>query len=198
MAPPMIRKSTLRDEIAEEIELGRDFRAADDGGERTLRVLHHLFEGFELRLHAASDIGGQAMGEALGRGMRTMGDREGVVDIDVAELGEFGDEGRIVRLLAAVEAGVFEQHDVAVGHFGDRRRRALADAIGDEFDRPLQVVGERGADGPQRIFAVGAFRPPEMREQDDLAAFVGDFDDRRRECARSASRRRYARSPPAH
>ena len=49
-----------------------------------------------------------------------MGGGKGVVDIDVAELGELVDIGRIVLLLALVEAGVLEQEHVAVLHFGDR------------------------------------------------------------------------------
>ena len=47
-------------------------------------------------------------------------------------------------------------------------------------DRALDHVGDRGGDGLQRI---GLVRPAlgaaEMGEQDDLAALVGDLDDRR-------------------
>ena len=114
--------------------------------------------------------------------MGAMGGGEGVVDIDVAELGELVDMGRIVLLLALVEAGVFEQEHVAVLHFGDRVSGRLADAVGREGDRPLDDVGDRGRDGLQRIGLVrAALGPAEMREQNDLAALVRDFLDRRRD-----------------
>ena len=105
---------------------------------------------------------------------------EGVVDIDIAELGQCIDEGGIVLLLRFVEAGVLQQHDVAVLHRGDRLRRNLADAIGGEADRAAEVFGDGRGDGPQRIgFVRPALGPAEMGEQDHLAALVGDFADRR-------------------
>ena len=108
--------------------------------------------------------------------MRAMGGGEGVVDIDVAELGELVDMGRVVLLLALMEAGVLEQKHVAVLHFGDRVVGCLADAVGREGDRPLDDVGDRGGDGLQRIGLVRpALGPAEMREQNDLAALVRDL-----------------------
>ncbi len=114
--------------------------------------------------------------------MRAMGGGEGVIDVDVAELGELVDMGRIVLLLALMEAGVLEQKHVAVLHLGDRVVGCLADAVGRKGDRPLDDVGDRRGDGLQRIgFVRAALRPAEMREQNDLAALVGDFRDRRRD-----------------
>src|ERR1700722_11079970 len=95
----------LGDEIAEEVELAGDFGAADDGDQRTLGRLQRLAERFEFCLHRAASEGGQLMRDALGRGMGAMGGGKGVVDIEIAEFGEFVDEGRIVLFLAFVEAG---------------------------------------------------------------------------------------------
>jgi len=46
--------------------------------------------------------------------MGAMRRRERVVDPDIAELGEFGNERRIVLLFLFVEAGVFQAEDVAI------------------------------------------------------------------------------------
>ena len=113
------------------------------------------------------------MGEPFGRGVGAVSGGEGVVDIDVAELGELFDMGRIVLLLALMEAGVLQQEHVAVLHFGDRVVGRLADAVGAEGDRALDDVGDRGGDGLERIgFVRAALGAAEMRQKNDLAAFV--------------------------
>ena len=118
--------------------------------------------------------------------------RKGVVDENIAVLGEFVDKGAVVLLLALVEAGVFEQQHVAVLHRGDRLRRRRADAIAGESHRAPEQVFDRRGDGAQRVFRVGrALGAAEMREQDHLAALVGDFPDRRQH-ALDARRVRYA------
>ena len=111
-----------------------------------------------------------------------MGGGEGVVDIEVAELGELFDKGRIVLFLALMEAGVFQQQHVAVVHFGDCVGGRLADAVGAEGDRALDDVRDRSGDGLERIGLVrAALGPAEMREKNDLAALVGDLRDGRRD-----------------
>ena len=83
-----------------------------------------------------------------------MGGGKGVVDIEIAEPGEFVDESRIVLFLALVKAGVLQQQDVAVLHRGMLIAALggdLADAIGREGDGLLEMLGERGGDRPQRI-----------------------------------------------
>ena len=82
--------------------------------------VQRLGQRLELGLHGAAGIGRQLVAEALGRGMGAVRGREGVVDPDVAELGQFGDEGGIVLFFLLVEAGVLEAEDVAVLHRGDR------------------------------------------------------------------------------
>ena len=111
-----------------------------------------------------------------------MGGGERVVDIEVAELGELFHKRRIVLLLAFMEAGVLQQQHVAVLHFGDRSRGRLANAVGGEGDRALHDVGDRRGDGFKRIGLVRpALGPPEMREENDLAALARDLLDGRRD-----------------
>ena len=120
------------------------------------------------------------MGEPFGRGVSAVSGGEGVIDIDVAELGEFVDMGRVVLLLALMEASVLEQEHVAILHFGDRVVGCLADAVGCEGDGSLDDVGDRRGDGLQRIGLVRAtFGAAEMRKQNDLAALVRNLRDGR-------------------
>ncbi|CEG09411.1 hypothetical protein BN961_02837 [Afipia felis] len=166
----------LGDEVFEKIELGRDFRAADYGSDRMGRRFQRLGQRVEFGLHRAPGIGGQHMAEAFGRGVGAVRAGEGVVDPDIAELGEFGDKSRIVLFLAFMEASVLEANDVAGLHPGHGILRLLADAVVDELDVPPQHVGERDRDGLQRFLRIDhAFGPAEVREQDNLAALFGDL-----------------------
>ncbi len=170
----------LVDQVAEQLELGGDLRAADDGRDRTLRIAERDRERLELRLHGAAGKGRQLVGDALGRGVGAVGGGEGVVDVEVAELGEAFDDRRVVLFLALVEAGVLEQQDVAVLHFGDGGGGDVADAVGRKADRTADDLGDGGGDGTQRILLVrAALGTAEMREQDHLAALVGDLGDGR-------------------
>ena len=90
----------LGDEIAEQLELGRNLGAADDGCDRALRRFERLGERHQLRLHGAAGIGGQHVAEPFGRGVGAVRGRERVVDPDIAERGERRDKGGIVLLLA--------------------------------------------------------------------------------------------------
>ena len=129
------------------------------------------------------------MRQPFGRGMRAVRDREGVVDENVAELGERGDESRIVLFLAGMEARVLQADDVAVLHRRDRAFGGLADAVVGELDRPLDDVRDLGGDRLERILRIAPLRPAEMREQDDLGALVGDLGDGVAPCARCGWRR---------
>jgi hypothetical protein len=71
---------------------------------------------------------GNRWARPFGRGVGAVRGGEGVVDEDVAIGGERLDEGRIVLFLALVEAGVFEQQDVAVPSWRRRAGRGFADA----------------------------------------------------------------------
>ena len=121
------------------------------------------------------------MRQALGRGMRTVGGREGVVDIDVAVGGQRLDEIGLVLFLALVEAGVLEQQDAAIG----KRRHCLLGGVPDAVlckrYGPAEHAFDRRTDGCKREFRCGSpLRTAEMGEQDHPGALVGQFEDRRR------------------
>ena len=121
------------------------------------------------------------MAEAFGRSVRAMRGREGVVDVDVAELGERRDKRRIVLFFFLVEARVLQTKNVAVLHRGDGFFGDVADAVVGKADRPAENMREFMRDGFERVFRIAAFRASEMREQDHLAALAGDFGDGRRD-----------------
>ena len=105
--------------------------------------------------------------------------REGVVDVDVAELRQRLRETAVVLLLAGVEAGVLEQKDIAFLHGRDRLRRRFADAILGEGHRAPEHVRQGCSDRLQGLLRVAPLRPAEMGQEDDLAALVGDLLDGR-------------------
>ena len=117
------------------------------------------------------------MAEAFGRRVRPVRRREGVVDPDVAEFCQFGDEGRIVLFFFLMETGVFQTKNVAVLHRGDGLLRRLADAIVGEADRLSDHLGKFGGDRLQQFLGIASLGPAEMREQDDLAALGGNLGD---------------------
>src|SRR5664279_3295097 len=117
------------------------------------------------------------MREPFGGGVRAVRHREGVVDENVAELGDRGDESRIVLLLAGIKACVLQADDVAVLHRRHRALSGLADAVVNEFDRPFDDVRHLGGHRLERIFLIAPLRAAEMREQDHLGALVGDLGD---------------------
>ena len=90
------------------------------------------------------------------------------------------DEGRIVLFLAGVEAGILQQQNVAGLQAADRRLCRLADAVLGEGDGPADRLGDFVRQRRQRLLRIAALRPAEMRQQDDLAALVGDLGDGRR------------------
>ena len=165
----------LGDQVFQEVELGRDLGAADDRDHRPLRLLERLAERLELGLHGAAGVGGQQAREAFGRGVRAVRGRESVVDIDVAELGQLLDEGRIVLFLSLVEAGVLQQQHIAVLHRGDGFLGRFADAVVREGDMLLEDVRDARRDRLQRLLRIASLRPAEMRQQDHLAALAARF-----------------------
>ena len=104
---------------------------------------------------------------------------ECVVHPDVAELRKLGDEGRVVLFLARMKAGVLQAHDVAGLHRGYNALGRLAYAVLGESDRPFDDPCDFGGDRFQRMLGVTSLWTSEMREQDDLAAFIGELGDRR-------------------
>lgn len=97
----------------------------------------------ELFLHQAAGNGRQQMRDGFGRGMGTVGAGEGVVHIDVAELGESTGEGLVIRFFSVVVAQIFQQQYVAVFEGSDRILGCLANTIIGEGDPATECLGDR-------------------------------------------------------
>src|SRR4051794_17354074 len=109
--------------------------------------------------------------------MRAMRRREGVVDPDVAELGQLRGERRIVLFFLWMEAGILQTKDVAVLHRSDRLLCGLADAVIRKRDRLADHLRQRRSDRFQRVLGIASLGSAEMRQQDHLAALAGYVED---------------------
>ena len=167
------------EQVPEQVEFGRDFRAADDRGERALRRVEGARQRGELCLHGTPGIGRQMMPEPFGRGMGTVRGRERVVDPEVAEFCQRGDETGLVFLLAAVEAGVLEAQHVAGPERRDRGFRRRPDAVRRKRDRTLDHARDCLGHRAQRLRRIRPLGPAKVGEQDDLAALLSDLRDGR-------------------
>ena len=108
-----------------------------------------------------------------------MRDRERVVDKQIAQRCELFGERLIVFFFLGMEAGVFQAQNIAVLHPGDGGFRFRADAVFGESHRPLDDARDFGGDGLERILRIKSLRPVEMRQQNHLAALVGELGDGR-------------------
>ncbi len=89
---------------------------------------------------------------------------EGVVHVHVTELGQLGDEGGVVLLLAGVEAQVLEQDRIAVAQLRDPRRDRGSDPNRCQLE--AHVARDRG----ERVLRLGrGFRPAQVRGEHDAA-----------------------------
>ena len=108
---------------------------------------------------------------------------EGVVDVDVAQGGEFFAEGLVVLLLLGMESDVLQQDDIPRAHRRNRLLRDLADAVGDEGDLLAQERGEPLRGGSEaHLRHLLSLRAAQVGEQDRLPAVrhgVPDGGDRR-------------------
>ena len=83
-----------------------------------------------------------------------MGRAEGIVDVDVGELGKFLAEGVVVGFLFVVVAEIFEKRDFAVLEFRGGFLGHRADAIIDEFDRRADQGRERRNHRGEALFGI--------------------------------------------
>ncbi len=123
----------------------------------------------ELGLHQPAGGGRQQVRQRRDRRVGTMRRGKGVIDINLAELGQrLGEVGRIC-FLARVEAQIFEERHRSGLEGGDNPPRRFADAVFGERDpTAAERPPQRGDHRAQRQFRVGpALRPAEMRHDDD-------------------------------
>ena len=95
-------------------ELGRHLAAGDDGHERPCRPGERPGDGVDLGGEQRAGAGDRReLGDAVGRRFGPVRGAERVVDEDVAQRRHLPGQGRIVLLLAPVQAAVLEQHQFA-------------------------------------------------------------------------------------
>ena len=152
MPPPITSVSTLLTRLPSRSILVETLAPPTIGDHRLGRRVQRLAQRLELGLHGAAGIGRQLVAEAFGRGVGAVRGREGVVDVDVAELRQLRDEGRIVLLFLLVEAGVLQaaacrrpsSRRSRLGAARRRSRRRSATGL------PI-TLRQRGGDRLQRI-----------------------------------------------
>ena len=134
-------------EVLDDFDFVGDFGAAEDGDAGARRIGGGHAEILQFLLHEESGGGlRDVLDHALGGSVGAMGGAEGVVDVEIAEGGEFLGEGGIVLLLFGVEAQIFEEEDFAGGGF--HGLDFGADAIGRHLDRPIEQLLQPRGYGP--------------------------------------------------
>ena len=137
---------------------------AEHRDERRLGVGHQPLEDVNLAREQQPGPRRQQVGDALGRGVRTVGGAEGVVHVVGEPLGELLGEGRVVRLLALVEPQVLEHDQVAGGERGDPPADLAANAVRQELDGAAHQLAQALGAGTQRQVGVPLpLRAPEVR-----------------------------------
>jgi len=74
-----------------------------------------------------------------------------------------------------MKAHVLQQQQIAILQPVDRRGGSLTDAVLRKADFPIELLGERFRDRPQRELGVFPFRTAEMRHDDDLCPSLGEM-----------------------
>ena len=120
-------------ETIDHADLVGHLRPADDRHEGAVGLLEDLLQRAHLGFEQPPGGARQHVRDALGRGLRPVGGAEGVVDVEVRELGKAAGEGRVVGFLAGLETDVLEQQDVPVGEPLARAPRLLAADAGREL-----------------------------------------------------------------
>ena len=146
-------------EVLQHAELVLHLRAPGDEQERTLDLAEQAAEMLQLCEQQQPRVGGQDLGDADCRCMRAVRGAEGVVDEEVAALGQLPREFGVVLRLPGVEARVLEQLDPLVP---EQRAQVLAHRL-----HPVNRVVPR--------------RPPEMGADADAGGVAVEQQLQRRE-----------------
>src|SRR5262245_455295 len=109
---------------------------------------------------------------------------ESVVHIQIAKLGQFFSESRIVRFFARIETNILEQCDVAILHSRNDFRRYFSGSFRTECNRMVDQGMQIFAYQSQRIF-FGWFSlwSTEMRHQDRFRTLLSEVIDGRQALA---------------
>ena len=124
MPPPMMMRVHLGQQVGDHVDFAGNLGPAQDGHIGPGWVSDHPAEIVEFFRHEIA--GGTLLEEPchpLGGRVRPVGGAEGVVHVEIAELGQLPREGRIVFLLFVVKAQVLQQQHIARLHAAPRRTR---------------------------------------------------------------------------
>src|SRR4030088_1669031 len=112
--------------------------------------------------------------------MGAVGGAEGVVDVQLAKVGQLPGEVRVVFCLSRIEADVLEHHDLAVAHrldgSLDRRTDAVVQMAHGAADQLAEPLCQRRGSVSCLDLSVG---PAEMRDQDHARASLEQVLDGR-------------------
>ncbi len=118
MAPPMSTCVADAQQVLDDVDLVRDFRSAEDGHERTLRLGDRVGEVLDFLGHQEPDdlgLAAHGLGHGVHRGVFAVAGAEGVVAVDVGHCGQGLGELRVPLLFAGIETQVFQHQDAAAG-----------------------------------------------------------------------------------
>ena len=167
------------EEALDHADLVGDLGAPEHDHQRPRGVVEDGGQLAHLALQQQARVGRQPVGDPLGRRVGPVRGPEGVVDVEVGELGQIIGEAGVVALLPRLEAGVLEQQHRSGAELGGRGGDLGADDGRRELDLGTEQLAEPPRHRRQRELRIASPRAPEMGAEDDLRAAVAEQLDRR-------------------
>ena len=131
--------------------------------------LEQALEGVDLALEQPpGGVLGHEVGDALGRGVRAVGRAEGVVDVDVGQVGQAVRERGVVLGLARLVADVLEHEHVAGPQRVGLGAHLVADHARRELHRGLDQLPQPLRGRAQRQLGLAVLGPAQVRGEHEL------------------------------
>ena len=179
-APPIRIRVDSPGEAAEERELVRDLRSAQDHHERSGRVAEELRELLDLLVDEEPRVGREPLRDPNGGRVGPVDRAERLFHEEVAELGEGVGERCRIRLLPRIEPEVLEEGELAVAQGIHSLERTRAGDRVEEGHRLAEIAGEAFGDRPKGPSGVGApFRATEVGHHDRPSPVLPQVSERR-------------------
>ena len=153
-------------------DLVADLRTAEHGDVRLVGRAHDLAERRDLLLEEKpAPAVAKELRQPVHARVRAVHGAEGVVDVDVRQLGELTTERFVVLLFFRVEAEVLEQADVASAQVVDDLLGRVADAVFGQGHVLAEELGETRGGGLEAQPGIGPLlRPAEVARADEPRA----------------------------
>ena len=161
-------------EVLEDGQLAAHFGAADDRQQRFGWGRKHLVECFDFVVHEEAKrlVLWEELGDDGRGGMRAVGGPEGVVDIDVAVLGQLPGKKLISRLFFWMEAQVFQQRHFPRLQLLRHVEGGIAHTVRGEGYVGAQQFGDASDEVLQRQPGIGAFGPSKVAHEHHGSASI--------------------------